>query len=194
MYFNLGNAYYRLGNLGKAILNYERARLIMSDDEDLRYNLHLANLMIVDKIEPTPRLFLWEWWDGIKGAFSIRSITWLTYLFYVVLIGAIASFLLARTYALRKTALVGIAAAGFLAAGSFTIFRGKLADATAADTAIVTAIITTIKNSPDTKSSDAFVLHSGVKVRITDRVSNWAKIRLGDGKVGWMDISAAELI
>jgi SH3-like domain-containing protein len=62
------------------------------------------------------------------------------------------------------------------------------------DTAIVVAEITTIKNSPDAKSSDAFVLHGGVKIQITDTVSDWIKIRLADGKVGWMERSAAESI
>ena len=59
---------------------------------------------------------------------------------------------------------------------------------------MVTATITTVKNSPDAKSSDAFVLHAGVKIRLTDSVNEWVKIRLADGKVGWMERGAAEQI
>ena len=54
--------------------------------------------------------------------------------------------------------------------------------------------IVTIKNSPDAASSDAFVLHSGVKVQITDRVSSWVKIKIADGKVGWMEEKVLENI
>ena len=71
--FNLGNAYYKTGNMGKAILQYERALRLMPGDDDLRHNLQLANLLIVDRIEATPRLFLWDWWEGLKHALSLRA-------------------------------------------------------------------------------------------------------------------------
>ena len=74
------------------------------------------------------------------------------------------------------------------------ILVGKATDLNSRTSAIVTAEITTVKNSPDAKSSDAFVLHGGVKVQITDSVSDWMKIRLVDGKVGWMEKGAAEII
>ena len=74
LYYNLGNAYYKTGDLGKAILNFERALRFMPNDDDLKHNLQLANLMIVDRIEPTPRLFLWDDWDGVKSAFCRISL------------------------------------------------------------------------------------------------------------------------
>jgi len=194
VYFNVGNTYYKLGNIAKAIVNYERACRMAPNDEDLRHNLQLANLLLTDRIEPTPRLFVWDLWDGVKETFSLRSITWITYLAYAATLSALSLLFLARTYKLRKVGLLSGAAAGILFVFCIVIFAGKLSDLGAADTAIVAAGITTIKNSPDPKSSDAFVLHSGVKVQITDRVSDWVKIRLADGKVGWMEKGAAEVI
>ena len=58
--FNLGNAYYKQGNMGKAILHFERALRFLPADDDVRHNLQLANLQIVDRIDPAPRLFLWD--------------------------------------------------------------------------------------------------------------------------------------
>jgi SH3-like domain-containing protein len=52
----------------------------------------------------------------------------------------------------------------------------------------------TVKNSPDAKSSDAFVLHGGVKVQLIDSVGGWSKVRIADGKVGWLEASAVEVI
>ncbi|MBP1691769.1 MAG: hypothetical protein H6Q32_1121, partial [Bacteroidetes bacterium] len=60
--------------------------------------------------------------------------------------------------------------------------------------AVVTSNIVTVKNSPDEKSSDAFVLHGGVKVQIVDQLSSWIKVRLADGKVGWMESKETERI
>lgn len=51
-----------------------------------------------------------------------------------------------------------------------------------------------MKSSPDEKGTDVFVLHRGVKVEITDELSDWVKIRLADGKVGWMKKEMMEVI
>ncbi|HCV42842.1 MAG TPA: hypothetical protein DGH68_05120 [Bacteroidetes bacterium] len=194
LYYNLGNAYYKTGDVGKAILNYERALRFMPNDDDLKHNLQLANLMITDKIEATPRLFLWDYWDGIKGAFSLRALTWISYVVFVLLIVSISVVVLARTYQLRRLGLFGGSITTVVLIFFVVLLIGKSGDVNRGDAAVVTARITTVKNSPDSKSSDAFVLHSGVKVQITDSVNEWVMVRLADGKVGWMEKSAAEVI
>lgn len=194
LYYNLGNAYYKTGNIGKAILNYERALRLQPNDDDIVHNLQLANLMLTDRIEPTPRLFIWDWWEGIKGAFSLSGITWIAYVIFLLVLGSIATVLLAGTYALRRVGFSAALGGAVLLGIALVIFFGKLDDVQRSDLAIVTANITTIKNSPDPKSTDAFVLHSGVKVLITDRVNEWLKIRLADGKVGWIERNACEVI
>lgn len=194
LYYNLGNAYYKAGNIGKAILNYERARRLHPNDDDILHNLQLANLMLTDRIEPIPRLFIWDWWDGIKGTFSLSAITWISYIFFLLVLGSVAAVMLAGTYALRRVGFAAALGSSVALAIALVIFFGKLDDVQRSDLAIVTANITTIKNSPDPQSTDAFVLHSGVKVLITDRVNEWLKIRLADGKVGWMERTACEVI
>jgi tetratricopeptide (TPR) repeat protein len=194
LYYNLGNAYYKIGNIARAILNYERALKLVPNDDDLRHNLQLANLLITDKMDATPRLFVWDYWDSVKAAFSIVTITWLTYGVYVAVIASLCLVFVARTYRGRKSGLLGSAGCSFLLVLLLIVFLGKVSDIGRRDVAIVMAEITTIKNSPDAKSSDAFVLHSGVKIQVTDNVSDWIKIRLADGKVGWMERGAAESI
>jgi uncharacterized membrane protein YhaH (DUF805 family) len=192
--FNLGNAYHKTGNMGKAILQYERALRLMPGDDDLRHNLQLGNLLIVDKIEATPRLFLWDWWNGIKAALSLRASTWVAYLAFLLLVVSIAIVVLARSFGARKAGVIAVVCTGVTFIFLLSVLVGKAMDAGRTDEAVVIAVITTIKNSPDATSSDAFVIHAGVKVRITDSVSSWIKIRLADGKVGWMEKSAAEVI
>jgi uncharacterized membrane protein len=194
LYYNMGNAYYKTGDVGRAILNYERALRFMPNDDDLKHNLQLANLMITDKIEATPRLFLWDYWDGIKGAFSLNALTWISYGVFVLLIVSISVVVLARTYQLRRLGLFGGSISTVVLILFIVLLIGKSGDVNRADAGVVTAKITTVKNSPDSKSSDAFVLHSGVKVTITDGVNEWLKVRLADGKVGWMEKGDAEVI
>ena len=194
LYFNLGNAYYKTGGIARSILNYERAGKLIPNDDDLRHNLQIANLIITDKIDATPRIFLWDYWEGVKGSFSINSITWITYGAYVALLGSLCFVVLARSFRVRKLGLITTFGSLVLLAAFFVILVGKATDLNSRATAIITAEITTVKNSPDTKSSDAFVLHAGARVQITDSVSEWMKIRLADGKVGWMEKGAAEII
>jgi tetratricopeptide (TPR) repeat protein len=192
--YNLGNTYYRLSDLGRAILNYERARRFLPGDDDLRHNLQLANLRVVDRIEPTPRLFLWDWWDGIKGAISSQSAAWLVLIFLMLLAAAAITMMLSQTYGVRKIALTGGLVAAFFLAFALILTIQKITEEDRQDEAVVVAEITTVKNSPDQRSTDAFVLHAGVKVRLIDSVNDWVQIRLADGKVGWMERAAVVTI
>ena len=151
-------------------------------------------MVITDRIEPAPRLFVWDYWDGIKNWFSLPGLTLTVYLFYVLVAVMASIFFLARTFALRKIAILA-------GAGSFVLFLfllvvliARLGDVTRTDEGVVMSQIVTVKNSPDAKSSDAFVLHGGVKVQLIDSVGGWSKIRIADGKVGWLEASAVEVI
>ncbi len=194
LYFNLGNAYYRTGDIGRAILNYERAMRLMPGDEDVRHNLDMANLRIADRLEPVPRLFIWDFWDAVKHWLSLRGITWTLYAVYLLLLACVAATLLSRTYRLRKTAFLVSLGVSVVFGFFIAVFLGRLADDTRRDEGVVVAALTTVKNSPDNKSSDAFVLHAGVKFQILDGINDWIKIRLADGKVGWMERTSAEII
>ncbi|MDH3252257.1 MAG: SH3 domain-containing protein, partial [Ignavibacteria bacterium] len=189
-----GNAYYKTGDIAKAILLYERARRLMPGDDDLLHNLQLANLQIADRIEPTPRLFIWDFWESLRGSISLESATWLTYGWYLLCLSCVALFVLSQRYTTKKLAL--LVGGGSLACLliSATLFTGKIGEVRSADNAVVMVDITTAKNSPDAQSSDAFVLHAGVKVTITDKVNDWLKVRLADGKVGWLQEAAVDMI
>lgn len=194
LYYNLGNAYYKLGNLPKSVLNYERALRLTPGDDDLRHNLQLANQMITDRIEPTPRLFIWDWWNSIKNWFSFETLTWIFYAAFLIEMGAVAAVIVGRAYRFRRIAL--LSAAGELAVLIFfgTIFFTRLTDAHRTDEAIVVAPVVNVKNSPDDRGSDAFVIHGGLKVQIVDQFGSWTKIRLADGKVGWVESNEFEVI
>jgi tetratricopeptide (TPR) repeat protein len=194
LYFNLGNAYYKLGRIPDAIVSYERARKLDPSDEDLAHNLKLANLSIADRIDATPHLFIWDWWDGIKNSFSFPGITWMTYLAYLLSFVFLSLFFAGRSYKLRRLGLYGTFGSAGLFLVLLLLFFVKLSDATTYDEAIIMSSVVSIKNSPDQNSTDAFVLHSGVKVKITEQVGEWVQIRLADGKVGWMPLKGLELI
>ncbi len=194
LYYNLGNAYYKQGNIARAILNYERASRLTPGDDDLRHNLQLANQMITDRIDPTPHLFVWDWWTSLKNWLSFETVTWILYAAVLVLAASISFVIAGWSYRLRRIALFSSLMDGVLVVLVAAIFFGRYTDAHRTDEAIVMAQVVNVKNSPDARSSDAFVIHAGLKVQLTDYLGEWTKVKLADGKVGWLEAKEIEVI
>jgi tetratricopeptide (TPR) repeat protein len=194
LYFNLGNAYYKSGNIQKAILNYERARQLLPRDEDVQFNLQLANLQVVDKIDAVPRLFVYRWADSMLALFSLSTMGWIVYSFFILTLAAFAFFLYARTYPQKRLSM--FAGLVFSTALILTMigYGVQSYKETNTEFAIVMSDVANIKAAPDSKGNDLFVLHKGLRVQVLDSVNHWRKIRLADGKVGWIPEEDCESI
>lgn len=184
VYYNLGNAYYKKEQIGLAVLNFEKAHKLAPSDEDIRYNLKLANLKTVDRLSAVPQLSVVEKWDHFISSQSAQAwaITSIAFV-WLALIG-FAIYLFSPGW--RRT--------GFytgLVLLIFALFFGSLSYAQThseygADQAILTATNAYIKSAPDTSGTDLFMVHEGIKMNILDKVGDWSKVRLADGKVGWI--------
>ncbi len=194
IYFNLGNAFYRQGNIARAILAYERAERLKPGDQDIAHNLRLANLKTLDRIEPVPDLFIIQWLRSYAALVTRQTA------FDALLVGWGIFFLsLAGVYVLRNAALVRILRWTVLAAALDIVCSGATLGVHVAlsrdnDQAIVTAAVVTAKSSPDEQSVNAFVVHEGLKVKLSDELGDWVKITLADGKVGWIHTEQCERI
>jgi len=82
LYFNLGNAYYKLNEIGNSIYYYEKALKFIEGDEALEQNLKIARLKIIDKIDPVPKLFIWVWIDSVIHLLSIEYWGWISWAFF----------------------------------------------------------------------------------------------------------------
>ena len=194
LYYNLGNARFKLKNIPAAILNYERARRLAPHDEDIAYNLRLANLRIIDKIDAVPEFFLVGWWNGIIGLYS--SSGWAA-IGIALMWGAVFSggiVLVVRAMPVRRIfAVIGVGAF-LVACFAYVAVASQHRREISERYAIVFSQSIPIKSSPDAKSLDLFVLHEGVKVELLDEVENWSKIRLPDGKIGWIPSEDLQVI
>lgn len=70
LYYNLGNAYYRMNNLGKAVLNYERAKILAPQDEDININLEICRSKITDQPTKPSEMFFVTWMKGIAERYT----------------------------------------------------------------------------------------------------------------------------
>jgi len=194
LYFNLANSYYRIGKLGDAILNYERALKLSPSDEDVKHNLAFANLSTIDRIQPLPTFFLFQWWESILASLTVNGWTYLAFIMFILLIISIVIYFFAKTIFQQK--LILFSGLGIL--GFFLVVLSLLIVKINREENVINGVVieqsVTVKTSPDEKSTDAFVIHEGLKVNLEDKLDNWVKIKLADGKVGWIENGAVEKI
>lgn len=194
LYFNLGNAYYKTGNIPAAILNYERALLLDPSDSDIKYNLEMSRKMVVDKIESIPQFFFDRWMNNIIQTRSSDSWAWFSIVtFIIVLVLALVFFFTSSSS--RKKLAFGLAIVMFIisviAFGFSYSQKQKLANR---EHAIIFAPSVTIKGSPDNSGTDLFLLHEGTKVKVLETLGKWANIQLSDGNEGWILIESIKII
>jgi hypothetical protein len=193
LYYNLGNAYYRLDQIGLAIINYERALRLAPIKQIIKDNLELARSKTTDNIEQLPKLFLVQWMENISRITSPRG--WRVLLLAALILTAATAciFFIAKDYRTRRTLFIigGILLIVTIFFAFNTAFSAK--SVTNNKEAVVIDPMIVVKGSPDAKSVDKFIIHEGTTFTISDRQDKWWQITLADGKSGWIN-SGAEII
>lgn len=194
LYYNLGNAYFKCEENGKALLWYERALRLDPRNEDIKHNIAFVNQKLVDRIEEMPELFVTRWWNALSG--SLTSHSWAVFsiiaslLFFVTLAG----MLLLKRPALRSVCTWGSFLCLILLVFSIIFANKEKNRYWETPEAIVMRPVLNVKNTPGTSSRDLFVIHEGLKVEVTDHLNEWVEIKLPNGEKGWVEAQAVEMI
>ncbi len=195
IYYNLGNCYYKLDDIPHAILNYERARLLDPSDAAIMENLALARGKTTDRVTPPSELFFVTWWRNLVNCLAIDS--WL-----ILAIAAFALFLLGLLiYAfvpssiLRRVGVCSSLLGLTLTILSILCALSQYRLLTHRNYAIIISPAVNVKSTPSEGSTDLFIIHEGSKVEITDdTMTDWLEIKLEEGKQGWIEKNALEVI
>lgn len=194
LYFNLGNAYYKSGNVNRAILNFERAKLLAPHDEDIAFNLEIANQHVVSKVEVLPKPFFLRWKDSVIKTFPADTWGIISASAFVLFLVFLGLFLFGKTVSTKKLAFwLGIV----VFVGScftFSFASEQKSKIKNRKHAIVFCPRYEVKSSPSESGTNLFLIYEGVKVEITDSLSTWKEIRLADGKKGWIPENCLEKI
>lgn len=189
LYYNMGNTYFKNNDIASAILYYEKAKKLDPNNEDIEYNLSVANTMIVDKIDTVPQLFFKNWWDYFYNMFNADTWTLISLASWFVLIFFAGLFILTKSRSARKFAFYLGVLFLFTSVATFGLASQKYYFGKEHSEAIIFKPTITVKSSPTMNSVDLFVVHEGTKVQLLDEVQDWAKIRIADGSIGWLPMS-----
>ena len=193
VYYNLGNAYFKQGELAQSILAYERCLRLDPRNKDAKYNLAFAQSRIIDNVEDNQMFFIKNWLQAIRN--TMRETTWMILsiiTFLIVLIGALL-FALSKEQWLRKTAFYTALIALFISVCACANAGSLHRRDNVREEAIITQGIVNVKASPDRSGTELFTLHEGTKVIIHETLGEWCNIHVGNN-VGWMKLSALERI
>lgn len=193
--YNIGNAFFKKNEYGRAVLWYERAHRLDPADKDIRYNLDYAAAMTQDRIEPVPEFFLTTFARRFRSVLGSDSWAVLFLVFLGAFLTALVLFLRGRSTSVRRTGFYGGIALALLAAVSLHSSIKLKNEYTDKTYAIVVLPVIQVRSAPgDGAATELFVLHEGTKVKILDSVGGWDNVEIADGRKGWLKGADIEII
>ena len=186
LYYNLGNAYFKGGDNARALLWLERANRLSPNNEDIIHNISFIQQKLIDKIDVLPELFIVKWWNSCSKLFTGNQWAICSIVACALLVLCLLFILLIRIPWVRSISIF-IAILALL----FTIFsvvfsKKETSRYVQHPEGIIMSYVVNVKSTPTEKGSDLFVIHSGLKVGITDQLNEWVEIRLPNGEKGWI--------
>jgi tetratricopeptide (TPR) repeat protein len=195
LYFNMGNCCYKLSRIGQSILFFERAKKWMPADEDLKTNLALANLAVVDKIEIPPEFFFFKIIHVIVYLIPKPILLIAVIVFYFLAVGCFILWMLGRKGFWRSAGLRGAVAFGVPFAVLGVLLFSQIHEDKTRREAIILASKADVMSAPgEQEGTEVFTLHEGTKVSLDRESGQWIEIVLPDRKVGWVKKDALGVI
>lgn len=192
LYYNLGNAYYKTNQLGKAILYYEKAKLINPSDEDINHNLKLAYSKTIDKIETKSNFFIEITRTNFLNNIDTDVMAYITIVLSLLALGSFALVMFIdkykKVFLLLTVLMVVVNAALYLLSGAAQKSQNTH------NFAIITVRETRVFNEPIPNAVAKFNLHEGTKVKLLKKLDTFYLIRLENGIEGWIDEKGVEEI
>ncbi|MFD2822637.1 tetratricopeptide repeat protein [Lacinutrix iliipiscaria] len=186
LYFNLGNAHYKLNNIAPSIYYFEKALLLAPNDKEILHNIAFARNMTVDDIDRIPEVGFSKLFKNLTNKLSFD--TWAYISVFAMSFFVLLYLMYYFSYSTAKKRLAFIGSLSFLVVTCMALFFAfnKFNIDKDDQPAIVFSQEALVKSEPNLRSEESFRLHEGTKVQILDTVKNWKKIKLTDGTTGWI--------
>jgi tetratricopeptide (TPR) repeat protein len=197
LFYNLGNAYYKQGDPGRAIINYRRAQQLAPRDPDIKDNLALARTQTVDHFEVADDgWLLTQLGEAMQSKFTLDELAmaalaaWVLFVFLLLLTGtakAGSRWRKGLQYSLVAVAIV--LTVGILALGGFLYVDSRVSEG------VIVASDVDVTSGPGAQYATEFSLHTGTEVNLLEMRGNWVRLALPGGELeGWVPGNAVEAV
>lgn len=201
LYYNLGNAYYRSGKLGKAIVCYERAIILDPRNEDALTNLRFVNTKITDKPGDNGT-FISNTLNAVIGYYHSNTWANIALVTFILLLCSAALYVFSSKISLKKLGFFGGLFLLFVTVLSLVSAYLSARNANNHNKAIIiepSTILSTSPRTPKDRSEEALLLHEGTKVEILDSVTDgnaikWYDVKVDNNNRAWIKSSSIEII
>ncbi|CAM1358920.1 Anaphase-promoting complex, cyclosome, subunit 3 [Tenacibaculum sediminilitoris] len=187
VYYNLANCYYKINKTAPAIYNYEKALQLDPLNEDAKNNLIIAKRLTLDRIEALPKSVFQKFNENYLQKFTYNTWAIITIVFSFIASILFLLFYFAYTPNKKRAYFTASIISFFLLITSLTITYSQYNQTKNTIEAIIFTEEVSVNNEPTDSSNEIFTLHEGTKVYVLDSVDNWKKIKLVDGKIGWVN-------
>jgi tetratricopeptide (TPR) repeat protein len=186
LYFNLGNAYFKTKDINNAILYYEKAHLLAPNDNDIAFNLKIANQFVVTSIEPLPQPFFVRWRNAITNLYTADTWAGISLFSFIFLLTFLGLYIFTRSANLKRVSFIFGIVLVVLVFVSFSFASKQKSEMNRHNKAIVFCPRVTVKSAPTETATDLFLIYEGLKVDVIDSLKNWKEVKLQDGNQGWL--------
>lgn len=204
IYYNLGNAYFRINELGRSVLYYQRALNLDPSMVDARSNLEFVKTRIIDKPEDDSS-FLSNLNRSIIAAFPPNAWAWIAFSMFVILVGCVALYIFSSNVAFRKTGFFGAICVLVLNVYTLIVSYQAATAHTSSDMAVVTVPTANLRSVPGTSSTDnnkVMPIHEGTVLEITDSLTmpgenaspKWYDVKINNSTRAWVNAADVERI
>lgn len=194
LYFNLGNAHYKLNQIAPSIYNYEKALLLSPNDPEIENNLSYAQNMTIDAIEKLPETGLAKIYKTITGVMTFDQWSYTAVIFMIFFVLLYIAFYFFSYATKKRIAFISSIGCLFISIISAVFAFIQYNDFNSEQPAIVFANEIQIKAEPNKRSEQIFMLHEGTKVNVLEELNEWKKIKIIDGKTGWVSSESIKLL
>jgi tetratricopeptide (TPR) repeat protein len=194
LYYNLGNACFKQKRLGEAIYYWEKAQRKLPGDRDVKENLELAGLLVVDRIEIPPDPLLVRLIDMGAHFLTIDQESWAILTLFVCANVMLGLYLMAPGRRSASWGPAGSIAAAFLLLIFCCSLGWKLYEQHWRHEGIIVEQKADIRSGPGPENVTVFTVHEGIKVRIRGELAGWYQVSLPNGWTGWLEKDSLRIL